>query len=58
MEKMEKQAAQIAKEVAIKFIEVGRISPGNFGEHFDRIYKDILSTLTNGEVSPSIEDEE
>lgn len=46
MEKYEKQAVQVAKEVVIKFIEVGRISPGNFGEHFNTIYSDVLKTIS------------
>lgn len=47
MDKIEKQALQVAKEVIIKFIEVGRISPGNFGEHFDTVYNDVLKTVTD-----------
>ncbi len=46
MEKDQKQALQVAKEVVIKFIEVGRISPGNFGQNFDVIYKDIIRTIS------------
>jgi hypothetical protein len=50
MDKYSKQALQVAKEVIIKFIEVGRISPSNFGQNFDVIYKDIMRTIT-GETS-------
>ncbi|WFS62995.1 hypothetical protein LF599_02190 [Pseudodesulfovibrio thermohalotolerans] len=46
MDKYDKQALQVAKEVVIKFIEVGRISPSNFGQNFDVIYKDIMRTIT------------
>ncbi|BCS88512.1 hypothetical protein [Pseudodesulfovibrio sediminis] len=46
MDKYDKQALQVAKEVVIKFIEVGRISPSNFGQHFDVIYKDVMRTIT------------
>ncbi len=46
MDKFDKQAMQVAKEVIIKFIEVGRISPSNFGQHFDVIYKDIIRTIS------------
>ncbi|WP_316897406.1 hypothetical protein [Pseudodesulfovibrio indicus] len=46
MDKYDKQALQVAKEVIIKFIEVGRISPSNFGQNFDVIYKDIMRTIT------------
>lgn len=46
MDKFEKQALQVAKEVVIKFIEVGRISPNNFGQHFDVIFKDVVRTIS------------
>jgi hypothetical protein len=45
MDKIDKQALQVAKEVVIKFIEVGRISPANFGEHFNTIYADVVKTI-------------
>ncbi|WP_187170547.1 hypothetical protein [Salidesulfovibrio onnuriiensis] len=50
MEKYQKQAMQVAKEVVIKFIEVGRISPANFGEHFNTIYTDVLKTVSEPEA--------
>lgn len=49
MEKLQKQALQVAKEIMVKFIEVGRISPSNFSENFDSIYKDVLKTISCGE---------
>ncbi|SKA83605.1 hypothetical protein SAMN02745704_01680 [Paucidesulfovibrio gracilis DSM 16080] len=45
MEKLDKNVLQVAKEVVIKFIEVGRISPGNFGEHFEEIYNAVRRTV-------------
>ncbi|GAB7022074.1 hypothetical protein [Salidesulfovibrio brasiliensis] len=45
MDRIDKQALQVAKEVVIKFIEVGRISPANFGEHFKTIYDDVVNTI-------------
>jgi hypothetical protein len=36
MDSLEKQALQVAKEIVVKFIEVGRISPANFAEHSRR----------------------
>ena len=32
---------KVAKEVVVKFIEVGRLSPGNFDETFQSIYKTV-----------------
>jgi len=46
MDKYQKHAMQVAKEVVIKFIEVGRISPSNFGQNFDVIYKDVIRTIS------------
>jgi len=36
---------KVAKEVVIKFIEVGRLSPENFGERFDNIYTSVRDTV-------------
>jgi hypothetical protein len=46
VEKIDKNILQVAKEVVIKFIEVGRISPGNFGENFSLIYDAIHETVS------------
>lgn len=45
MDKMDKNVLQVAKEVVIKFIEVGRISPTNFAENFDTIYHAVQATV-------------
>lgn len=50
MEKLRSQALQAAKEIVVKFIETGRISPGNFHEHFAPIYAEILRTIAAGEA--------
>lgn len=47
MDQSQKQALQITKEIVIKFIEVGRISPGNCQEFFSQIYHEILQTIQN-----------
>lgn len=36
---------KVAKEIVVKFIEVGRLSPTNFGETFDTIYKAVRDTV-------------
>jgi len=48
MDTLEKQALQVAKEIVVKFIEVGRISPANFAEHFGEIYGEIRKTVSAG----------
>jgi hypothetical protein len=39
-----------AKEIIIKFIELGRISPGNFGEQFRNIYWSLKNTLVDARL--------
>ncbi|OIP49280.1 MAG: hypothetical protein COZ12_06670 [Deltaproteobacteria bacterium CG_4_10_14_3_um_filter_60_8] len=36
---------KVAKEVVIKFIEVGRLTPANFDETFSLIYRAIQHTV-------------
>lgn len=36
---------RVAKEVVVKFIEVGRLSPQNFGETFSEIYKSVRDAV-------------
>ena len=41
---------RFAKEIAIKFIELGRISPDTFGEHFRRIFWSLKSTVVDARM--------
>jgi hypothetical protein len=36
---------KVAKEVAVKFIEVGRLTPSNFDETFKSIYKSVRDSV-------------
>ncbi len=36
---------KVAKEIVIKFIEVGRLAPGNFDETFRAIYQAVRDTV-------------
>ena len=51
MDKLRSQALQVAKEIVVKFVETGRISPGNFSEHFGPIYEEVLRVLRRGEAA-------
>lgn len=53
MDQIQKQALQVAKEIVVKFIEVGRISPSNFAEYFEPIYDDVYRTVTKAAPAPS-----
>jgi hypothetical protein len=52
MEKRENMALQVTKEIVVKFVETGRISPGNFTEHFGPIYDEVLRVISRGESEP------
>ena len=41
----EETILKVAKEVAIKFIEIGRITPASFAENFAEIYRTIATTV-------------
>lgn len=44
-ESTQDQVLKASKEIAVKFIEVGRISPANFAENFKTIYEAIDATV-------------
>jgi len=44
-----------AKEIIIKFIELGRISPSSFGDHFRSIYWSLKNTLVEARL-PTLEE--
>ena len=36
---------KVAKEIVVKFIEVGKISPASFEETFERVFKAVERTV-------------
>jgi hypothetical protein len=40
---------KIAKEIAVKFIEVGRITPSTFNDAFKEIHRTIEDTVQNND---------
>lgn len=46
VDKLKAQALQVAKEIMVKFIEGGRISPANFSDYFKPIYAEVLRTIS------------
>ncbi len=46
MDKTPKEALQVAKEIVVKYIETGRMSPANFAEVFPAVYVVVLQTIT------------
>lgn len=51
MDKRENLALQVTKEIVVKFVETGRISPGNFTEHFGPIYEEVLRVISRSETA-------
>ncbi|MCF8085573.1 MAG: hypothetical protein K9J48_01645 [Desulfohalobiaceae bacterium] len=49
MHKTRQMALQVAKEIVVKFIEIGRISPNNFDQFFSSIYFEVLRTISEEE---------
>ena len=45
MASMDEQVLRAAKEIVVKFIEAGRISPGGFHEAFNSIYQTITDAV-------------
>ena len=57
MSKLDEQILRTAKEVMVKYIEVGRVSPGTFPENFKKIYKSIHETVYENGSDESSEEE-
>ena len=42
---------KIAKEILVKFIELGRVSPTNFDEHFRSVFWTLKNTVVSSQFS-------
>ena len=51
MEKYTKEALQVTKEIMVKFIELRKVSPDNFGEVFSDVFGVVLETITKPGVA-------
>lgn len=51
MASLDEQILRTAKEVIVKFIEAGRISPSGFGEMFETVYHTVENTV-KGQSKP------
>ena len=45
MHKEKKEAIQVTKEIMVKFIEMGKVSPASFPQIFPAVYEVVLQTL-------------
>ncbi len=41
---------KMTKEILVKFIELGRVSPSNFDEHFRRVFWTVKNTAINAQL--------
>ena len=47
MTSLNEQILKVTKEVIVKFIEAGRLSPSSFHETFTDVYNTVESTVKN-----------
>ncbi|MFO7839990.1 MAG: conjugal transfer protein TraB [Desulfosalsimonadaceae bacterium] len=47
--KREEMVLKTAKEIVVKFIEVGNITPSSFHEHFRNIYQTVEASVKSSE---------
>ncbi len=57
MASVDEQILRTAKEIVVKFIETGRVSPTGFPEAFQSIYRTIAETVKPQPPPPSDEPE-
>ena len=55
MASIEEQILRTAKEIVVKFIEVGRVSPTGFNELFKNVYRTVRESVQGNE---SVEENE
>ena len=52
MASMDEQVLRAAKEIVVKFIENGRVSPARFSETFKDIYHTVEKTVKGSKENP------
>jgi len=45
MASIEEQILRATKEIVVKFIEAGRVSPAGFDETFKSVYRTVVETI-------------
>ncbi len=51
MHQDDEKILRLAKEIIIKFIELGRISPSNFEDHFRTVFWALKNTVVDAQLS-------
>ena len=57
MASIDEQILKVAKEVVVKFIEAGRVSPSGFNDTFKNVYNTVKETVQGSDEGPEPEDE-
>jgi hypothetical protein len=55
MTSIDEQILRATKEIIVKFIEVGRVSPTSFDESFKTVYQTICESVKQTDRKPSQE---
>ena len=56
MASIDEQVLKVAKEVVVKFIEAGRVSPAGFNDTFKNVYNTVKETVQGSDEAPEAED--
>ena len=57
MASIDEQILKVTKEVVVKFIEAGRVSPAGFNDTFKNVYNTVKETVQGSDEAPKPEDE-
>ena len=57
MAKVDDQILKVTKEIVVKFIEAGRLSPTSVHEVFKNVYKTVQETVMGEEENSETENE-
>ena len=58
MASMDEQILRAAKEIVVKFIEAGRVSPAGFEETFKSVYRTVNETARGADFEEGDQNEE
>ena len=58
MASIDEQILKVTKEIVVKFIEAGRISPAGFHDTFKSVYHTVEETVKRTEETPEQESDE
>jgi len=52
MASIDEQILRVTKEIVVKFIEAGRVSPTGFNDTFKSVYNTVEETVKGSEEAP------